>query len=267
MQTLYLNIEDRVRIKRKAVVFGQKLCKIVFIEALYLVDPALNIDIFRIVEKSDELFGLCQVIVALEQLAHQAVQARIYLCQPAAMVDAVCDIGKSLRAEPADVLEEVFFQYLTVQAGDAVYLIARSKAEVCHVNLPVLNYKVLADLFAVTELGYKVLAPAAVYLAQYLPHARQKRLHQILRPFFKRLAHDGVVRVGNRSAHLIPRLVPAEAVLVHHDAHKLRNDERRVRIVYLDPVVLREAFYIAEALYMRLYDRLRSGREEEILLL
>ena len=105
-------------------------------------------------------------------------------------------------------------------------------------NLPVLNYKVLADLFAVTELGYKVLAPAAVYLAQYLPHARQKRLHQILRPFFKCLAHDGVVRVGNRLAHLIPRLVPAEAVLIHHDAHKLRNDERRVRIIYLNPVVL-----------------------------
>ncbi len=113
-----------------------------------------------------ELFGLCQVIVALEQLAHQAVQARIYLRKPAAMVDAVCDIGKSLRTELAYILEEVFFQYLTVQAGDTVYLIARSKAEVCHVNLPVLNHKVLADLFAVTELGYKVL------VAQYLPHAR-----------------------------------------------------------------------------------------------
>ena len=59
MQALYLDIEYRIGIERKAVVFGQKLCKIVFIEALYLVDPALNIDIFGIVEKADEFFGLC----------------------------------------------------------------------------------------------------------------------------------------------------------------------------------------------------------------
>ena len=109
MQTLYLNIEDRVGSSAKPSFLAKKLCKVVFIEALYLVDPALNVDIFRIVEKSDELFGLCQVIVDLKQLAHQAVQARIYLRKPAAMVDAVCDIGKSLRPEPADVLEEVFF--------------------------------------------------------------------------------------------------------------------------------------------------------------
>ena len=112
-------------------------------------------------------------------------------------------------------------------------------------NLPVLNYKVLADLFAVAELGYKVLAPAAVYLAQYLPHARQKRLHQILRPFFERLAHDGVVRVGNRLAHLIPRLVPAEAVFVHEYAHKLGDYQRRVGVVYLHCVVLGERLDIA----------------------
>ena len=100
------------------------------------------------------------------------MQARIYLRKPAAVVDAVCDIGKSLRTELAYILEEVFFEYLAVQAGNTIYLIARGKAEVCHVDLPVLNDKVFADLFAVTELGYKVLAPAAVYLAQYLPHAR-----------------------------------------------------------------------------------------------
>ena len=77
-----------------------------------------------------------------------------------------------------DVLEyhkvPTYLEHTIREIKDKTVVIASKdgKAEVCHVNLPVLNYKVLADLFAVTELGYKVLAPAAVYLAQYLPHAR-----------------------------------------------------------------------------------------------
>ncbi len=166
------------------------------------------------------------------------MQARIYLREPAAVVDAVCDVGKALGAELADVSEELCLQYLAVQAGDAVYLIAGRKAEVCHVYLSVADDEVPSDLFAAAEALHKILAPAAVYLAQYLPHAGQQRLHELLRPFFERLAHDGVVGVRDRGAHLLPGLVPAQAVIVHHDAHELGDDERRVRVVYLYRVVL-----------------------------
>ena len=238
VQPLHLNVEYRVGIEGKAVVFGQKSREIVFIEALYLVYAVLHLASSGVIEKSDELFGLGEILVALQELAHQPMQARIYLREPAAVVDAVRDVGESLRSELADVLKQVFFQYLAVQAGNAVYLIAGRKAEVCHVHLSVADDEVFADLFAAAELRYKVLAPAAVYLAQYLPYARQERLHKILRPFFQRLAHDGVVRVSDRSAHLLPRLIPSEAILIHHDAHELGDDERRVRVVYLYRVVL-----------------------------
>ena len=97
MQTLYLNIEDRVRIKRKAVVFGQKLCKIVFIEALYLVDPALNIDIFGIVEKADEFFGLCQVIVALKQLPAQTFGILMSMEPVLAALSGIIFLGEQLN--------------------------------------------------------------------------------------------------------------------------------------------------------------------------
>ena len=183
------------------------------------------------------------------------------------MVYAVCDIGKALGAYPADVLKQIRSEYLAVQGGNAVYLIARGEAEVCHVHLSVADYEVSADLLAVAEAGDEVVAPAAVYLAQYLPHARQKRLHELLRPFFERLAHDGVVRVRDRCAHRAPRLVPAETVLVHHDAHELGDDQRGVGVVYLNGVVLCKALDVAEALHVGLYYRLRRCRQEEILLL
>ena len=190
------------------------------------------------IQKSDELFGLGEILIALQKFADKPVQARICLSKPAAVVDAVCDVGESLRAKPADILKEVFFQYLTMQTGNAVYLIAGRKAEVCHVHLSVADDEVFADLFAAAEFGYEVLAPAAVNLAQYLPNTRQERLHEILRPFFERLAHDGMVGIRYRFAYLLPCLVPAEAVLIHHDAHELGDNERRVRIVYLYRVVL-----------------------------
>ena len=84
----------------------------------------------------------------------------------------------------------------------------------------------------------ELLLQALFDLQENVADLRHNTAQKIHIPALERFAHDGVVRVGNRSAHLIPRLVPAEAVFVHHDAHKLGNDERRVRIVYLDPVVL-----------------------------
>ncbi len=65
MQALYLNVEYRVGVEGKAVVFREKPCKIVFVQALYLVDAALNVNVFGVVEQSRELFGPREVLVAL----------------------------------------------------------------------------------------------------------------------------------------------------------------------------------------------------------
>ena len=134
-------------------------------------------------------------------------------------------------------------------------------------NAVVLNDEVSADLFALAELGSKILAPAAVYLAQYLPHAGQQCLDKLLRPFFERLAHDGVVCVRNGCGDDLPRLVPAEAVLIHKYAHELGDNERGVGIVYLNDMVLGKGANVAVALHVLANYALHGGGNEEILLL
>ena len=195
------------------------------------------------------------------------MQAGVYLRKPAAVVDAVGDVGEALRIKLAHVTEQVVAKYLAVQGGDAVYLKAGRKAEVCHMHAAVPDYEVAPRLFAAAEAGDQKLAPAAVYLAQDLPYPRKQALHERLRPLFERLAHNGVVRVRHGGAYDAPRLVPAETVFVHHYPHEFGDDEGRVGVVYLNDVVLCKAADIAPALDVLFDDGLSGRRYEEILLL
>ena len=103
------------------------------------------------------------------------------------MVDAVGDGGEAIRTDGVDIVEQVIFQDLAVQAGNAVDLVAGGEAEVCHVHLIVADDEVAADALALAEVLHQIVAPAAVYLAHNLPQARQQLLHDVLRPLLERL--------------------------------------------------------------------------------
>ena len=154
-----------------------------------------------------------------------------------------------------------------MQAGHAVDLLAGRKAEVCHVYLTVADDEVAAKSLAAAEVRAEILAPAAVDLAHDLPDTGQQLLDEILRPLFKSFAHNGVVGVGDAVLDKLPCLVPAKLVLVHEDAHKLGDYHRRVRVIYLDDVVLGEAADIAPGADVLAHDVLRGGGNEEVLLL
>ena len=118
----------------------------------------------------------------------------------------------------------------------------------------------------VAEAGAQLVAPAAVDLADDLPHARQLALDEALRPRLERLGHDGMVRIVDAGGDDIPRLVPAEAVVIEQQAHELGDDERRVRVVDLDDVVLGKVAHRAVARAVGAQDALRRRGDEEILL-
>ena len=153
-----------------------------------------------------------------------------------------------------------------MQGGDAVDGLTRGEAEVCHVHAAVRNDEVAAHARIVAEAGAQLVAPAAVDLADDLPHARQLALDEPLRPGLERLGHDGVVRVVDAGGDDGPRLVPAEAVVIEQQAHELGDDERRVRVVDLDDVVLGKVAHRAVARAMGAQDALRRRGDEEILL-
>ena len=183
------------------------------------------------------------------------------------MIDAVGDIGEALGCDGVKIVEEVVLENVAVQAGHAVDLLAGRKAEVCHVHLTVADDEVAAKSLAAAEVRAEILAPAAVDLAHDLPYTGQKLLDKVLRPLFKSLAHDGVVGVGDAVLDKLPCLIPAKLVLVHEDAHELGDYHRRVRVVYLDDMVLGEAADIAPCADVLAHDILRGGGNEEVLLL
>ena len=76
-----------------------------------------------------------------------------------------------------------------------------------------------------------------------------------------------MVGVRNGIGHDTPRLVPAETVLVHENAHELRDNERGVGVVYLNDMVLGKGANVAVALHVLAHDALHGRRDEEILLL
>ena len=154
-----------------------------------------------------------------------------------------------------------------METGDAVDLVAGGKAHVGHVDLTVADDHVAAHLLAVAEAADQIVAPAAVDLAHDLPQAGQQLLHQGLGPFFQGLGHDGVVGIGHAALDDLPGLVPAQAVLIHEDAHQLGDDEGGVGVIDLDGVVLGKALDVAPLFDVLAHDVLGGGRDEEVLLL
>ena len=267
VQTLDLHVHDGVGVERHAVVAPGKGREAALVLVLDLLHAAQHL---RIVGKGVQLaqaLGLEQIGVVAQQLADQAVQAGVDLAEPAAVVDAVGHIGEAVGADGVEVGEEVALDDVAVQARHAVDLIAGGEAEVGHVHLTVADDHVAAHALALAEVVDQEVDPALVDLAHDLPQARQQLLDQILRPLLQGLAHDGVVGVGHAVAHDLPALVPAEAVLVHQQAHQLGDDHGRVGVVDLDDVVLGEAAHVAPLGDVLAQDVLGAGGDEEILLL
>ena len=266
VQALDLHVKDRVAVEREAVGAEHPRGQPLLVERLDLLEPGKHGGVIRRALQTRELLGVQEIAVAAEHVAHERVQAGVALGKPAAVVDAVGDIGEAAGVERADVAEEVAAQDLPVQGGDAVDGPARGKAEVCHVHAAVGNDEVAPHARIVAEAGAQVVAPAAVDLADDLPHARQLALDEALRPGLERLGHDGVVRIVDAGGNDGPCLVPAEAVVIEQQAHELGDDERRVRVVDLDDVVLGKVAHRAVARAMGAQDALRRRGDEEILL-
>ena len=267
MQALDLHVHDGVGIQGEVVVSQGKPGKTALVFQLYLVDPGSHLGVAGKVGQLDELLGLEQVIVIAQQLHYQAMEAGVYLAEPAAVVDAVGHVGESLGVQGADVLEQVVFQNFPVEAGHAVDLVAGGKAHVGHMDLAVADYHVAAHLLIAAEAAYQVLAPAAVYLAHYLPEAGQQLLHQGLGPLLQGLGHDGVVGIGHAALDYLPGLVPAQLIFVHEYAHQLGDYQGGVGVVYLDGVVLGKAAYVPPLFDVLADYVLGGGGDEEVLLL
>ena len=83
------------------------------------------------------------------------------------------------------------------------------------------------------ECGAHFVEEAAVNLEDDLEMPREQRAEEIDRPLLQRLGEQRVIRVGESRARHGPRFFPAERVLIHEQAHQLRDRDRGMRVVEL----------------------------------
>ena len=112
VEPLHLHIENGVGIQRDSLYFPGIGRKVNLVLPLDLVQTLEN---GRILPVGIQLFqGLRmeQIVVPAGEIPHQCIQTGIDLAEPAAVVDAVGDVGKFPRLHGAGVFEHIFFQDL-----------------------------------------------------------------------------------------------------------------------------------------------------------
>ena len=267
MQALDLHVEDRICVECHALRLFDVGGKVELVGALDLVEPREHRAIAGEGLELLELLGMEQIAAPAAEVGNQAVEPRVDLREPAAVVDAVGDVLELLRLHLILPAEYVVAQDVGVQRGNAVDRHAARDAQVRHAHLPIPDDGQLRGLGRVMVEVLDLLLIAVRDLGDDLPHAREQRLHELLRPALERLSEHGVVRVGDGIFCDVPRGIPVEARVVHQNAHQLGNDERGVRVVDLDDVLLVEVRRRAVDLDVLAHDGLHRGGDEEILLL
>ena len=267
VQALDLHVEDRVGIEHDALRLFDVGGKIELIRALDLAEAVQHRSVVCIGLELFKRFGLQEVFIPARKRAHELVEPRVDLREPAAVVDAVGHIFELLRLHRALVFENVVSQDVRVQSAHAVHGHAARDAQVCHADLTVPDDGHFARLGFVVVVVFDFFLIAARDLGDDRPHARQKRLHQLLRPALERLGKHRVVRVSDGVRRNVPRRVPVEARIIHQDAHELGDDERGVRVVDLDDILFVEIRGRAVDLDVLAHDGLHGRGDEEVLLL
>ena len=165
------------------------------------------------------------------------------------------------------LLEGVALDDLRVEGGDAVDGVGRVAGDPGHAHgVAGDGGHVVNGALVEAALGH-VDAEATVDLADNLGDAREQAVEDVDIPGLQGLGQNRVVRVGEGLGDNLPGLFPAEAVLVHEDAHELGDGEDRVGVVELDGVVLGEAGQVgAVVTHVVGDDFLQGGGAEEVLL-
>ena len=85
-------------------------------------------------------------------------------------------------------------------------------------------------------------------------------------PFFQRFRHNGVVGIAYRLFDDFPSLVPAVAIIVEHNSHKLGDTKCGVSVVDVDCYHISEVVKVGVELQVVFEDRLNGCGNKEILL-
>ena len=75
---------------------------------------------------------------------------------------------------------------------------------------------------------------AAIYLVDDIEMTRHHRLKPVDWPLLQSFGEQRVIRIGESSLCDIPRLVPAQMLLINQNSHQFRNRQSWVRVIQLN---------------------------------
>ena len=144
MQTLDLNVKDRVRIDLDAVMGGNISGEALFVGKFDLTQLLQNGIVVHVFLQLRKLRKIVNISVA-DQPSDHIRQQRVALIQPETSRNTVGDIGQLTGIDIVEVLEQIVFQDLGVELGNAVDREAGDQAEIGHTNLVVADRGHITD--------------------------------------------------------------------------------------------------------------------------
>ena len=244
MQTLDLHVEHHRRVQLDALMTINPAAETLLV---FLLDGGELLDESRVVREREQALQLHQILAPAltDGFIQQLGQTRIGKHQPAARRDAVGNRVELLRHDGVIIRKRRVLEDFAMQLRNAVDRVRIRNAHIRHVRLIVGENRHMTDAVPLSRESIKqLLAETAVQLLHDGIDARQGLLHHALRPLFQRFRHDGVVGVSDGRLRDALRFFPRQTLLVHEDAHQLRNNHRRMRIVDVESDFLRQLAHV-----------------------
>ncbi len=140
-------------------------------------------------------------------------------------------------------------------------------AEIRHPHLTVRDHRqLMPHRFVIRPALLHLLFQSLVDLFDDQHMARQQTAHQLLIPALQRLRHQRVVGVSKQPAGDLPRLIPAQLMLIQQHTQHLRDSDGGMRIVELNHFEVRQAMNAASRQMVTTQDiRHRTGALEILL--
>ena len=136
VQSLDLHVEDGVRVDDDAVRLLDVGCETHLVGALDVGKRPQHVGVAHIAHEILELVRVREPAVP-DELGDERRELRVRLRHPAAVSDAVGDVGELLGVHRVVVAEDVVLQDVGVQRADAVDGVRSDEAEIRHLDLPV----------------------------------------------------------------------------------------------------------------------------------
>ena len=266
VQTLYLYVEDAVRVQKDTALLFNILCEAFLV---FLLDFPQLFQNSLVIFKDIELFQFAAVYQELvaNLFPQQLGQTRIGLIQPSSVSNTIGNVLELVRGIQIFIMENRFLDDFGVQLRNAVDAVRSHYTQSCHVNLIVLDDGHSGGLCTVAAVAFhQACTVTVVDFYDNLEDSRNNLLYKVDIPLFQSFCHNGVVGVSKGVGNDVPSVIPSITAVIQQNPHQFRNGEGRVGVVDVDGNLFVQVIQCAVYAHVVVYDVTDGSSTQEVLL-